>query len=143
MAYWRLYYHLVWATHKRLALIDLARERVICATIIDKAKELGIELHGMGNVDDHIHVVVSIPPNLSIAECVQRFKGASSRAVNSTGPAEAEFKWQKGYGVISLGERSLATVVKYAQRQKEHHRTRNVNEYYERMEEEVDGPVMG
>jgi len=141
MAYWRLHYHLVWATYKREPFIDAACEKVIYGTLYGKAKELGLIIHGAGNIEDHVHVVVSIPPKLSIADCVRHFKGASSRAVTRTLQSETEFKWQEGYGAISLGERSLPTVIAYANNQKQHHRDGTVISIFERMAEEDDGPL--
>ena len=61
MAYWRLHYHLVWATYQREPLIDSNCEAIIHRTLYGKAKELGVRIHAVGSVDDHVHVVASIP----------------------------------------------------------------------------------
>jgi putative transposase len=139
MAYWRLHYHLVWATHRRAPMIDAASEIVVRRTLYGKAKELGLLIHGLGNVADHIHVVVSIPPKIPIAECVRQLKGASSHAVNMVPGASSPFRWQDGYGALSIGERSLASVVAYAANQKDHHQQRTTIAIYERYTEEDDG----
>jgi hypothetical protein len=47
-----------------------------------------------------------------------------------------QFKWQAGYGALTVGERSLETVMDYAARQKEHHKERTTIDVYERMDEE-------
>jgi len=57
MAYWGLHYHIVWTTYRREALIDAVCEPLIHQTLYGKAKELGILIHAVGNVEDHIHVV--------------------------------------------------------------------------------------
>ncbi|HEY4691683.1 MAG TPA: IS200/IS605 family transposase [Anaerolineae bacterium] len=142
MAYWRLHYHLVWATYKRESMIDRERERVIYGTLYQKAKELGLIIHAIGNVEDHLHTVVSIPPKIATADCVRHLKGASSHAVNQTLKPECEFKWQEGYGAISIGERSLPNVIAYASHQKQHHRNGTEIAFYERMAEEDDGPTI-
>ena len=103
MPYWKLYYHLVWATFERLPLLNLERERIIRATLYAKAKELGLVLHSVGNVVDHIHVVTSVPPALSVAACVKQLKGASSRAVNVQAKTGEVFRWQEGYEHLALG----------------------------------------
>ena len=122
MAYWRLHYHIVWTTWRREPLIDADREAMIHRIVYGKAQELGVLVQAIGGVDDHLHVVASIPPQLSIAQCIGQFKGASSHRVNRDTP-ERTFRWQDGYGVLSLGERSLATVVAYVRYQREHHST--------------------
>ena len=101
-----------------------------------KAEELGIKIHAAGNVEDHAHVVASIPPKISVADCVRHLKGASAYAINHMAGSDGQFKWQSGYGALSIGERSLETVMEYAARQKEHHKNPTVISIYERMDEE-------
>jgi putative transposase len=121
MAYWRLHYHLVWTTKARLPLISSDTARVIEQALYRKARELGVTIHQLGGVEDHIHVVASIPPPVAVARCLQQFKGASSYAVNSGLHHAPRFRWQDGYGVLTLAESSLARVIDYVRRQGEHH----------------------
>ena len=140
MAYWRLHYHLVWATYRREPMITEAREATVYAILNSKARELGLILHGAGNIEDHMHVVVSIPPKLAVADCVRHFKGTISHAINRQADGQGVFKWQDGYGALTIGERSLQTVIAYANNQKRHHRESTVIAVYERMIEDDNGP---
>jgi putative transposase len=121
MAYWRLHYHLVWATALRQPLIDADAACVIEQALYRKARELGVTIHQVGGVEDHLHVVASIPSRVAVAGCLQQFKGASSYAVNSSLHRGPRFRWQDGYGALTVGHRSLALVVDYVRRQREHH----------------------
>jgi len=103
-----------------------------------KAEEQGLKIHASGNLEDHVHVVVSIPPLLAVAECVRQFKGASAYAINRMDGSDGQFKWQGGYGALSVGERSLETVMEYAAKQKEHHRNNKLITVYERIDEDED-----
>ena len=140
MAYWRLHYHLIWAAHKREPIITESREKIIYGTLYSKAKEIGVVIHAIGNMSDHIHVVASIPPKLSVADCIKHFKGATLHAINHTLPSASPFKWQAGYGALTLSSRSLATVVAYANNQKQHHRDNTLIALCERASDEDDGP---
>ena len=139
MSYWRLHYHLVWATYQRLPMLTEPIERQVYGTILNKAQELGIIIHGIGNVQDHIHVAASIPPKIAVADALKHFKGASSRYVNVQPQADGSFKWQEGYGAFTFGDRSMADVVAYVKNQKEHHRRGALLEPFERMSEQDDG----
>jgi putative transposase len=86
-------------------------------------------------VDDHVHIVLSIPPKLSVADCVRHLKGASAYVINHMPNSDGQFKWQEGYGALSIGEHSLETVMAYAARQKEHHKERTIIAAYEEMDE--------
>jgi putative transposase len=78
MAFWRLYYHLVWAMKERELLISPNLETKLYGYIIGKADALSCIVHAIGGMEDHIHLVVSIPPTLSIADFVKKIKGSSS-----------------------------------------------------------------
>jgi putative transposase len=142
MPYWRLHYHLVWATYKREPMLSPERETLLRGVVYQKAKELGFVIHAVGNVEDHVHVVASIAPKTSVADCVRHFKGASSYAFNHAPGTHPEFKWQEGYGALTIGERSLPTVIAYANDQKRHHREDMLVTVYERMSEDENGVAL-
>ena len=135
MTYWRLHYHLIWSTQDRQPILTAEREKMFYGVLYRKAEELSVIIHAAGNVEDHVHVVASIPPKMAVSECVRQLKGASSYAINHMPGSDGQFKWQSGYGALSLGERSLETVMAYAARQKEHHRDKTMIGVYERMDD--------
>lgn len=136
MTYWRLHYHLIWSTQDRTPSLTAEREKMFYGVLYKKGKELGLKIHAAGNVEDHVHVVVSIPPKISVADCVRHLKGASAFAINHMAGSDGQFKWQAGYGALSIGERSLETVMAYAAHQKERHQGNTTIANYERMDEE-------
>lgn len=122
MALWRLYYHLVWGTKKRQPLINPDRETVLYDYIIGKADALACIVHAINGIEDHIHLVVSITPAVSIADFVKNIKGSSAYHLNQDLSASKDkFAWQEGYGVFSLGSKQLDQAVIYVQNQKLHH----------------------
>ncbi|MGB8646625.1 MAG: IS200/IS605 family transposase [Anaerolineae bacterium] len=138
MPYWRLHYHLIWVTYRREPLITPPVERQIYGAILGKAQELGIIVHAIGNIEDHVHIAVSIPPKIAVADCVKQFKGASSRYVNLQPEGMGSFKWQEGYGALTFGDRAMDDVVAYVLNQKEHHARGDTRPPYERINEEED-----
>ena len=136
MTYWRLHYQLIWATHDRQPSITHEREKMFYGVLYQKAKELDLKIHAAGNIEDHVHVVLSIPPKIAVADSVRHIKGTSAFAINHMDGSDGKFKWQGGYGALSVGESSLETVKEYAIRQKEHHRKNKLIAVYERIDEE-------
>ncbi|EKQ70620.1 transposase [Leptolyngbyaceae cyanobacterium JSC-12] len=122
MALWRLYYHFVWATKARESLISEAREPALHHYIIGKADALKCIVHAINGTANHIHLVASVPPTLSISDFVKNIKGSSAHYVNHNLSATPEyFGWQAGYGVFSLGRKQLDQAIEYVQNQKIHH----------------------
>ncbi|NJR26162.1 MAG: IS200/IS605 family transposase [Richelia sp. CSU_2_1] len=141
MAMWRLYYHLVWATKERQPLIYAQRETELYNYIIGKADTLNCIVHAIGGTENHIHLIVSIPPTQSIAEFVKNIKGSSSHYFNQTLQNPNRFGWQEGYGVFSLGQRQLEEAVAYVINQKQHHLQNTVNSHLEQMTDRDDCPT--
>lgn len=116
---WSLYFHVVWTTKDRQPLITSELEAYLIPGIFMKAEELKGVVFAVSGMPDHIHMVASIPPNVSVDDFIQRLKVFSARAV--TLKYDFPFEWQQGYGVFSLSKRSLKRVMEYVERQKDHH----------------------
>ncbi len=136
MTYWRLHYHLIWSTQDRQPYLNPEIEKVFYNVLYRKAEELDLTIHAAGNVEDHAHIVVSIPPKIAIADSVRHLKGASAFAINHMQGSNGQFKWQVGYGALTISDGLLETVARYAARQKDHHNNRSILDIYERIDEE-------
>jgi len=123
MPLWKLYYHLVWSTHERQCLISADKEAQLYGYIVNKINALGCIVHAIGGVEDHLHLVVSVPPKISISDFVKQVKGSSSHYFNQycSTPNGAKFNWQNEYGVFSLGSKQLDRAIAYVKNQKQHH----------------------
>jgi putative transposase len=99
----------------------------------------GVYCHAIGGTRDHIHLCVSVPPNLLISDWVGELKGAASHHINHNVRPKS-LQWQAGYGVVSFGRNNLEFVKKYIEKQKEHHLTGKTHKRLEMIEnpEQVD-----
>jgi REP element-mobilizing transposase RayT len=80
----------------------------------------------MGGVEDHVHVLVRIPPEISPSELVRQLKGVSSHLVNAEINPDGVFKWQGGYGAFSMSSDQVARVRWYIENQPSHHQNKTV-----------------
>ena len=78
-------------------------------------------VHALGGTTDHVHLAVSVPPKVALANFIGDVKGHASYYVNHFIQPGFDFYWQSEYGILSFGEKNLPTIVRYIQRQKEHH----------------------
>ncbi len=140
MALWRLYYHLVWATKERQPIITSEREARLYNYIISKSDELNTIIHAINGIENHIHLVASIPPKISISDFVQKIKGSITHYINHLYPAKDMFAWQRGYGVFSLGSKQLEQAVTYVKNQKEHHLNGTIIASLEQDNQDDDAP---
>src|SRR3954447_4760558 len=143
MPFWRLFYHLVWGTKNREPLIDDEREATIRRSLRTTCDKHHAIVHAIGVMPDHVHLAVSTPPIIAIADCMRVLKGSSSHLLNHAGlsPMSSQsFEWQAEYGVVSFGEASLERIVAYVENQRQHHTDHTFISLFEHMERPYPGP---
>ena len=117
-----LLYHIVFSTKNRNALIvpDL-RDRLYpyLGGIIRAEKGTLLEIGGMS---DHIHLLVRMRAENSIAEMTRLIKSNSSKWINEEVKQPTRFGWQTGYAAFSVSESQTPVVRQYLQNQEKHHR---------------------
>ncbi len=138
MAFTRLHYHLTWTTAAREPRLTEDLEADLHHAIAARAEELRATVHAIGSTEDHVHLVVSLPPQVSVPDGVKGFKRATALAINRRLGPDGNLVWQTGYGAVTLDERSLADVTRYVQNQKEHHRQNKLFALFEQTGEDVD-----
>ena len=116
-AWHQLFYHLNWSTARREPLIPEEAEDPLYRYIGSRGVAYGYKLLAVNGMEDHVHVVGSWPPTVSVKEAVQKLKGSSSHFMSSCKP----FRWQQGYGAFTVSKTDLDRVVAYVQNQKMHH----------------------
>jgi putative transposase len=97
-----LHYHIVFSTKNREAWISQPIEAHVWEYLGGIARNNDMVPVKFGGVDDHVHMVVSVPPTLSISKAVQLLKGGSSLWFHDTFRRSA-FAWQDGYGAFTVG----------------------------------------
>ena len=127
--------HFTWHTKESVPVITPEIESRLYHYIKHRALEIkGLIFPEIGGTENHVHIVVSIPPTLLISEWIGRLKGASSHYINHEIVNRKLLDWQDGYGVVSFGTKDLEWVKRYVRNQKEHHASGRIYERLERTE---------
>ena len=142
MPYWRLFYHFIWGSRNREPFIVPKWENSLHNVIAAKATGLGAFVHAVGGIEDHVHLVVSVPPKIALSTFIGQVKGNSSHFVNHEVDANIHFAWQAEYGVVSFGGKMLDTATRYARNQRNYHANETTIAMLERVmtEEEALNP---
>ena len=75
----------------------------------------------IGGVEDHVHILATLPRTSSPADLIKEVKRGSSLWLKSKSPALHDFAWQNGYGVFSIGASQVEPVRRYIADQEQHH----------------------
>ena len=119
-----LHAHLVFVTkYRRKAITDRVREH-IRMTCNDVCSKMGAQLKEFDGEEDHVHLLVSYPPKLSISRLVNSLKLVSARLLRKRAFPEIRQKlwgnhfWTPSYYAGSCGGANLETVKSYIQAQR-------------------------
>jgi REP element-mobilizing transposase RayT len=126
-AYSEAYFHCVFSTKDRRDSIPFELLPKLWAYIEGTAKNLGIVPVAVGGTRDHVHLLLRLKPNMTIAEAVQKLKANSSRWLGEHGLA---FEWQKGYAALTVSPSLVGVVRTYVLNQEEHPRKRPFEEEF-------------
>ena len=137
-----LYLHLVWATWDRLPLIAADIERRLHRNIESETQKLGCTVLALNGTEDHVHLLVSFPTTITIADLVKQVKGVSSHFINETLQPASQFKWQGSYGAFTVSRWDVDKIIEYIKRQKGHHTTGELIQEFEEAFEEIEVPEL-
>lgn len=126
----QIYIQIVFAVKGRQSLIHKTwrdeLHKYICGIVNGKEQKV----YAIGGVEDHIHILVSIKPNISISDLVRDIKANSSKWINQKGVLPGKFQWQEGFGAFSYAQSQLDTVIAYVNNQEEHHKKKTFKDEY-------------
>ena len=117
-------YHICWITKYRYQVLkgniairtrDLIRQ--ICSSM-----DIQIISGSMGS--EHIHLFISVPPNIPVSKAIQKMKGITSRKIQQEFPEIrkrywGQHFWARGYFAVSSGNVTDEMWMEYIRNQKE------------------------
>ncbi|MBI2679342.1 MAG: IS200/IS605 family transposase [Candidatus Koribacter versatilis] len=122
-----VYLHIIFSTQQRLPLIAREKQEKLWSYIGGILKNHRMKGIAIGGMEDHIHVLVSVSSEVSVAKVVNLIKSNSSKWTRVKIP---EFGWQKGYAAFSVSVSAVESVKKYIDTQAEHHKKRDFKQEY-------------
>ncbi len=119
---WHCQYHIVWVPKYRFRVLkgDIADEVATCVRIF--SEQLGCEIIEMNVQVDHVHLLVMVPPKVSVSGFVGTIKGRTAiRVLNKyrklkEKPYWGNHLWARGYCVDTVGL-DLEMIQKYVKYQ--------------------------
>jgi REP element-mobilizing transposase RayT len=122
--------HVVFSTKDRRPWLDLAVRPRMHAYLATVCRDCDCEAYRVGGADDHVHIAARLARTISQADLLQNIKKTSPAWIKRQGRQYSAFFWQGGYGDFSIGWSQLEELVRYIERQEQHHRTQSFQEEY-------------
>ena len=125
-----LHHHVIFSTKNRVPLITAELQPRLYEYLGGILRSSKCRLVAVGGTADHIHLLIDLSRELSMAEAVRLIKSNSCKWIHETFPELRAFAWQAGYGAFAVSYSNLESVKRYLASQAEHHRKTTFQEEF-------------
>jgi putative transposase len=121
---------MIFSTKNRQPMILPEIEKELYSYMAGIARAHESHVYEIGGVEDHVHLLTSLPRTLSVSKLIEEVKKGSSKWIKKKGNPYTGFAWQGGYGAFSIGQSGYENLRQYIQTQKDHHKTITFQDEY-------------
>jgi len=131
MPFTKVMIHFIWSTKNRHPLISKEIKPLILNHIKENSIKKGIFIDSLNCVEDHIHLLISLGTEQTIAKIAMLIKGESSFWVNKQKLTKQKFEWQDEYIGLSVSQSAIVKVREYIANQEQHHLKKTFAQEYD------------
>jgi REP element-mobilizing transposase RayT len=131
MPFIKIWIHLVWSTKNRTPYLqgtDLRKK--VWQHIKENAASKDIYLDCVNGYYDHVHCLMSLKTDQTIAKNVQLIKGEAAHWINKEKLIPQHFQWQSEYFAVSVSHSIIDNVRGYIHNQEQHHTKKTYAQEY-------------
>ncbi len=128
MAYVRIWVHTVWGTLNREPVLEKENRYQLFEHIRENAKTKDIYVDFINGYTDHVHTLISLNAEQSIAKVMHLIKGEASFWANKNGLFKHKLNWADEYYAVSVSQSMTDKVREYIKNQEEHHKKKTFAE---------------
>jgi putative transposase len=121
--YTQILYHIVFATKNREPVLHADRRDDLYKYIWGIIEKRRCHLYRIGGIENHIHILCSLHPAVTLSDLVKEIKTASSGWIKSNAVFPDFGYWQRGYGAFTCSADAKEQIVEYIKNQEQHHQT--------------------
>ncbi|HTD99324.1 MAG TPA: IS200/IS605 family transposase [Mucilaginibacter sp.] len=134
-SYSAIWVHLIWSTKNREPILTSPLRNEVFKVIKTIASDFEIYLDCINGVEDHVHLLVRVRTDQSIADIVKTIKGNSWEYFKDD--PERYVSWQDGFAVFSVSPDSLKRVRSYIYNQEKHHQDKTFSDEIKEIKEGI------
>jgi REP element-mobilizing transposase RayT len=128
MPYVKNWLHCVWGTKNRVHFLTSENKFDIITHIRSNAVTKGIYIDFLNGNSEHLHCLMLLRCDHTLAFVMQMIKGESSHWINKNKLTKVKFEWADEYYAASVSESHVVRVREYIKNQDVHHRIKSWDE---------------
>ena len=125
-SYSSLWIHIIWSTKNREPILTPSLKQEVYKVIKGIANDHEIYLDCINGVEDHVHLLVRLRTDQSVADVVKTIKGNSWEYFKDD--ADKYVTWQDGFAAFSVSPDQVKRVRSYIYNQEKHHRNKSFSD---------------
>lgn len=133
MSYVSTLFHIVFSTKMRQPTIALENSGTLYAVLNAELMKCKSKAYIINGTQDHVHMLVSISPDIALSQLMRYLKSQSSRWMKLCGLFPLFKGWEREYGAFSLSSTHRDAVYNYILNQRSHHSLCSSEEEYKRL----------
>ena len=135
--------HVVWGTKNRHPFLTKELREKVITHIKENALVKQIYIDRLNGHTNHLHCLLGLNADTSIAKTLQLIKGESAHWINQQKLTKSKFEWADEYYAISVSISNLNNVRTYIDHQEEHHKKTTFMQEYESYINEISLKIHG
>ena len=126
-------HHIIINTKERKMTIAAENAEAMYRFITTIIKRNNCVLYRIGGIENHIHILIDLSPQVSLSHLVWDIKRSSSDWAKRSGFFPLFAGWGKEYGAFSISPTHKEAVSHYISTQREHHAVVSFDDEYKRI----------
>jgi putative transposase len=126
----QLYVQVVFAVKNRESLIHKNNREELQKYISGIIENRNAKLLAIYCMPNHTHILIGLKPSVLLSDLVRDIKAGSSKFINEKRWIKGKFNWQEGFGAFSYSHSQIGNVIRYINKQEEHHQKKSFKEEY-------------
>lgn len=113
--------HFMWSTENQENFISDSVKNELYSYLTTLILSKSGKIFALGGTSDHLHLLVSLPGEISAASFMNYLKSYSSKWIKFQAGISPHFMWQKGYTAISINDDRIHLVSQYIKNDENRH----------------------
>lgn len=135
-SYRQILYHIVFRTKDNKMSLSHESNNELFAYIMGFIKNKNCFLYRINGMEDHIHILCDLHPNLALADFMRDLKTSTSFWLKQNSKYPNFEGWADGYAALTYSFRDKEMIINYIKNQQEHHKKESFKEELRRLLEE-------
>lgn len=136
--YTQIKYQVVFSTKGRERALGKSERERLFKFIWGVFKNKNCHLYRINGVEDHVHILFHLHPNVALSELIKDIKLSSTAFIKENEIFPLFRGWQDGYGAFTYSIKEKDNLIEYIKNQEIHHQKFDFREEYRALLQEFE-----